>query len=400
MEFPEEVIDVEIPSQFNFDGVPIYYVDAKEMEGSPYTFCPRKDGKGYNLLKMSEQKFKTATIIMHFEGEINSIANTCKLIAAIKPILNVSYPPRTITSIRGRNPDNKNEIIRRGRDTGGIFENSTIMDIWYKEGENYCSTKFSKHKLIIFGITDYDMACTIGKYFIAHIKDALRFQHLIRDNPVEFQRAIDWIIERSKGEEIENMFLDFDSSECIFEYNYKIRWTWELAPIGESYSEKLVTYFIDEIRRRFMFDTDYITTTNQLKQYMDEIASMPDIINSTFGCKGFQRSMLNYNYIFPFNISRRDLGLYLQDVLPKDYIIDIHNSERTELKVLTYSPVTVDSDEIFRRCGEQVKQTFFFYKDGRVMHSGPGGKSSEDRYYDMVIRLIYIHAQINNYTFQ
>lgn len=400
MEFSEEILDVEIPSYFNFENIPIHYVDAKEMEGSPYTFCPRSDGTGYNILKLSEQKFKTATIIMHFEGEINSVANLCKLLASVKPIQNVSYPPRVITSIRGRNPDNKNEIIRRGRDTGGIFENSTIMDIWYEEGENYCSTKFSKHKLIMFGITEYGMACTIGKYFIAHIKDALRFQHLVRDNPIEFQQAVEWIVDRSKGEEISDLFLDFGNPECHFEYDYKIKWTWELAPTGESYSEQLVRYFIDEIRRRFMFDTDYITTTNQLKQYMNEITLMPDVVYSKFSYKGFQRSMLNYNYLFPFSINRRDLGLYLKDILPKDYIVDIHNSERTELKVLTFSPVTVDSNEIFRRCGDEVKQTFFFYKDGRVMHSGPGGKSSEDRYYDIVIRLIYIHAQINKYIFQ
>ena len=393
-------VDIQIPSCVEYNGVKIHYVKKDEMGGSPYTFFPRPDGDGYNLLMMSEQIPKTGTIIMYLKGEIYSTANLAKILSVINPATNFTnglFPPKTITSIRMNSPNPGEPPIRRGREDGGIFQNSTIMDIWHSDGKKYCSTKFSDSKLAMFGVNNYDTAAEIGKIFLSHVKDALRFHHLLKEHPKEFQDAVDWLIERSKGEVIEKFAMDSDSGDIMTDYDYVLKWTWDGVPVKTDYSGQLTNYFIDEIRRRFMLDTNYITTISGLRKHMIEIFHMPDIASSDIGVLGFQRTMINYNYVFPFKINRIEMNGYLNMFLAdSDYTINFHNSSRTDLKVTTFSPITADSNEIFRRDGEKVKQTFFFYKDGKVMHSGPGGKSSEDRYYDFTIKLILIHAYINS----
>lgn len=384
--------DVKIPDRVVYHGVPIHYVDKSEMGDSPYTFAPRSDGDGYNLLSMTQQKPSTGTIIMYLDGQIYNTANLAKILAVVKPEYNEMYPPKTITSIRREGVNKGDQPIRRGRADGGIFKNSTIADIWYDEGKRYCSTKYSERKLTMFGIVKQKAACKIGTYFVAHIRDALRFHRLLRDNIGEFNQAVDWIVERSKGEALEQFIINSDDDTLENQCDYKLVWTWDMAPAGKTYAEQLTSYFIDEIRRRYMFDTSYIVTTNELRARMDELIRMPDVASPDIKILGFQRTMVNYNYAFPFTINRIEMSRHLKSV---GYTPDLHNSERTDLKVITYSPVTVDCAEIFRRDGSSVKQTFFFYKRGRVMHSGPGGKSSEDRYYDMGINLILIHAKLN-----
>lgn len=392
-------VDMKIPRCIDYHGVKIHYVGKDEMEGTPFTFYPRSDGDGYNLLKMSDQMPKTGTIIMHLKGRINSTANLTKILAVINPATSpnsCSFPPQTITSIRMNSPVAGENPIRRGRNDGGIFQNSTIMDIWYDPNESYCSTKFSDTKLTMFGVNREEVACKVGVTFLSHVKDALRFHRLIRENAKEFQNAVEWIVERSKGEAIEHFIMDDETGEICTDCDYNIKWTWDSVTPQSDFSGQMMNYFIDEIRRRFMMDTNYILTVNDLRAKMAEILRMPEIATADIGFLGFQRAMINYNYTFPFTIDRIDINNYLRQFLSEsDYTINFHNSNRTDLKVITFSPVTSDSNEILRRDGENVKQTFFFYKKGKVMHSGPGGKSSEDRYYDFVIKLILIHAHIN-----
>lgn len=386
------LIDLKIPPVFEHQGVRIHYVNKEEMEDSEHVYHQRSDGDGYNLLRFKDNKVSTITMLAPLKGCIFDIFNLFYILSVVPSSAGQRFPPGTITSLRRPVIDavkkgKKRPAICRG-EIGGSMKNFYMFNIWTSDSTKYVNGNFSKKNIFACGVRSEEVGEEAIGYFVAHIKDAMIFHSLVKANVDLFRESAQWIIERSKGNKIEDEYYDMENDVMVAE-DYQLVWTTEKYPNSEDYFEKVKGYFVQEIYRRCLVD---IFTINELKCRIEFIINIPAIASPNIATKRVARSMYNVNYNINLKMSRVAMTCKLREL---GYDASFDNMSKPEIKISTNSPVNVDSSEIVRRDMEYIKQTFFIYHHQSILHSSAGGKSAEDRYYDFMTNLILLDNELN-----
>lgn len=386
------LIDLKIPPVFENQGVKIHYVPKEEMEDRIHVYHQRSDGDGYNLLRFRDNKVSTITMLAPLKGCIFDIYHLFYILSVVPSSPGQRYPPGTITSLRrpiidGIKNGKKRPAICRG-ELGGSMKNFYMFNIWTSDSNKYVNGNFSKKNIFACGVRSEEIGEEAIGYFVAHIKDAIAFHALVKANVELFKESAQWIIDRSKGPKIDDGYYDMDNDIMVSE-NYQLDWTQENYLENDDYYEKVKSYFTREIYRRCLAD---IFTINDLKSRIEFIINIPAIASPNIATKRVTRSMYNVNYNINLKMSRVTLTRKLREL---GYDASFDNMTRPEIKISTNSPVNVDCEEIVRRDMEYIKQTFFIYHHQSILHSSAGGKSAEDRYYDLMTNLILLDNELN-----
>jgi hypothetical protein len=298
------------------------------------------------IKNFADYNVSTMTLVVLLEGQVRDL-DALQYVVPVVGLYRTKYAaPGEITSFRWRDKV-------RG-ESGGQFKNSPIVDICVpipgKESKKI-STKISLQKIQMCGCKSMGIGSIVGNFIIDHINSALIFLRSIQTNKMLYIDSAEWLLDNCKGE------------------NGSIEWPKE-DQVPSEYD-----YFV----RQIMYRCDDMTTWSQILDMTDFFQTLPasrvgsDTLISKVG-----KSMVNYNYQTGFRINREQL---LQTLLNLGYHSDYMNCNRSSVTLEMYSDLDNDDDVIRNDGMKRSKQTVLIQLSGSIMHSGPGGKASEDCYY-------------------
>lgn len=338
----------------------------------------RLDNGSYQLRSFDSYNIITKTSVGIFNSEIRNLYDLAYLMPVQLQNSAGKYKHGDITSIRYSQGKRFTPVIR-GR-YGGVFPHCFIGEIWLDGHHRYISVKIFKGKIQMCGLKTIEMQLVTAKLFLSKIRDAVRFVRELQSQPKLSQRAVDWMCENYADKEVETLQLSEDSDEEIEVYVKKRDFTLDYNKIVEipSHFAEIVSGLID----RCKVDVE---TVEEFRVRVSYLMKIEDVADFDVDCIDVKKAMVNYNYSIPNEITRYRLTEELRKV---GYAASFMNSIKPQIKFALKS--REDEDGTIRRDNKAGKQTFFFYKGGIGMHSGPGGKAMEDRYYEVFTDIIRI----------
>jgi len=206
------------------------------------------------------------------------------------------------------------------------------------------------------GATSNEMIYVAANHLIDHLTKIQATLELLRSDPEQARRMVDWIVENTRGE-------PFLHEERLITRIVRP------PPHPEDFHPDLVDFFYTQADN-FISHDDYQLQLNWILTLEDAITAPLEIVN-------INKVMVNYNFHIGFNVNRKNLAEYINGMYGFHASFDnsINHSVTIELP---YEPS--EEQSMIRKKKKVFRHTFLVYKSGLVTQSGPNEDLMEDAY--------------------
>nr|QBK90544.1 MAG: transcription factor TFIID [Pithovirus LCPAC104] len=261
---------------------------------------------------------------------------------------------------------NYKNVVRGASFSSKSFPNSII--IYVNTKKKIINLKLCKETFQICGVTSEEMIIETVEIIIKHIFYIQKILEIIKNNPIETQKTLDWIALKILGKELNviektNILSNDFENEKIEKINSIIIPKEYPDDFPEDINKYLARYFI-RLSTDFFNYKLFIEKLNNIVKNLDY-----NIIKENLNISNISYAKINYNYKLNFEINRQKIYEIFSN--NDNFSAEYNNTVNHHVSVNLSFEISEDLKDKISRKPQKLHHTFLIYRSGCITQSSP-----------------------------